>query len=331
MSGETPDLGAMEREEAAAAWLVHLQSDSASEGDWLAFEAWLADPLNKAALDAIEAVSAEVEDNAPAILAALEATPAAGQRRPRPARRASDNRRVAWIAAFAAAAAAAIAFLAAPTLTRPRINEMVYAAAAGQRLAVTFPDGSSALLNQGASLRLRWGGAERQAILERGEASFKIMHDPEHVFRVTSGRESIVDLGTEFNVLDMPEMLVVTVREGSVRVSGDRVNPVDVEAASQARIDRVEQRVSLSQVNPAEAFAWHEGRLIYHNASLSDVVRDLNRYGEIPIRIANVTVGDLRFSGVLVIDTSEKMVSQVEAFLPVGSDRIREEIVLRAR
>jgi transmembrane sensor len=187
------------------------------------------------------------------------------------------------------------------------------------------------LLNQGASLRLRWGGAEREAILERGEASFKVRHDPEHAFRVTSGRESIVDLGTEFNVLDTPEMLVVTVREGSVRVSSDRLNPVDVAAAGQARIDRVEQRVSLSQVNPADAFAWNEGRLIYHNASLSEVVRDLNRYGETRIRIADGKVGDLRFSGVLVIDTSEKMVSQVLAFLPVGSDRIREEIVLRAR
>ena len=48
------------------------------------------------------------------------------------------------------------------------------------------------------------------------------------------------------------------------------------------------------QVEQAEPGAWREGRLAYEDASLAEIIADLNRYHHQPIRLASLEVGDLR-------------------------------------
>ncbi|HCQ50227.1 MAG TPA: iron dicitrate transport regulator FecR, partial [Achromobacter sp.] len=44
------------------------------------------------------------------------------------------------------------------------------------------------------------------------------------------------------------------------------------------------------------ATAWREGRVVFKNAPLADVVRDMNRYLATPLRLADDKVGRLRVS-----------------------------------
>ena len=320
----------------AAAWAARFASDMVSEADWRGFEAWLATPGNREAYDRVEAAMASVDDHAAELRISLEPTG-----RVSPVRALADvkrNRpRTVWLAwGGGLAAAAAVAFFAIPSLTgvvspSTQIEAIAYAAPGEGTRTVKLADGSEVTLNRGAMIRVQLGAAERKVELASGEAAFKVAHDPARPFRLTAGKETIVDLGTEFNVLSANDKLVVTVRAGRVRVELAAGQPVELPAGEQMRLDRVAQRAIVSKVNPDDSFAWQGGRLVFHNASLSEVVERLNDYAVKPIKLADATSAGLRFSGVLVIGSSANMVGQLEAFFPVRSEEGKEAISLRTK
>jgi transmembrane sensor len=330
--------GSSDRLEAAAAWAVRLEGDAATEADWLAFSEWLAEPDNGAAYDAIQAAQLDVEAHREELARALAASEGErGRARPATSRRSSGGARSAGAMLIAGGmlAAAAVALFVWPRgpVQPPGAApvELAFAAPVDRSLPVTLPDGSSAILNRGASMTFRANEKTREVRLEHGEAAFAVRHDPSHPFSVVAGDQTISDIGTEFNVLQADEALVVTVRTGAVRLQSAGASPVDVTQGHQIRLDRQTRLATLSQVDPEGAFAWRDGRLVYHDATLATIVTDLNRYGRTHIRIDGPGLSGLKFSGVLVIGTSENMIEQMQAFLPVRSEQARGEIVLRAR
>lgn len=321
-----------ERREAAAAWLVRLQSDDASETDWLNFEAWLGDAENKAALVVVENAIAEIDDHAGEIAAALKSPVRSTKVTPmRSGRRSQGRIRAAWGGAIALALASAAAFFVVPRVMTPSVEETSYSAPADASRSITLPDMSIADLNRGAVIRVRWTVKERRVYLDKGEAAFSVNHDPAHPFLVLAGEDTVRDIGTEFNLQRRADGLLVTVRDGAVGVKGPGGTSVNVNAGHALLVDHAKHQAILSQVNPDDAFAWRQGRLIYHDATLATIVEDLNRYGAEPIRLADTSVGQLRFSGVLMIQPARNMVSQLEAFLPLRSDEEKGEIVIRSR
>lgn len=320
----------------AARWAARLASEDASEVDWLGFEAWLAHPQNREAYARLEMQMEMVEDHAAELRLALtsldrKSAPRIGEN----ARRTSAK--INWYGwgAGIAAATAAIAFVVIPALNSaplPFQAEMVAVAASndGSRV-VTLADGSEVTLNRGASLRADVVGAERRVELSSGEAAFKVVHDATRPFQVAVGKEVIVDLGTEFNVLSSGSKLVVTVRSGHVRVELSNGQPINLLAGQQMTLDRVARQAVVSKVNADEAFAWQNGRVVFHNAPLSEVVEQMNRYADKPIILLDQAVASLNFSGVLVIGSSANMVEQLQAFFPIRADEEKDAFNLKAK
>ncbi len=301
-----------ERREAAAAWLVRLEGADAGEGDWLAFEQWLGDPENKRALDEIDAALAILEDHSRAFRTPPRARPAANQ-----------YLRLSLFLGLAAAVGALLIVQLRPTPPQT----FIYEAPANAARTLALPDGGEMTLNRGAVAEVQWSANLRRVSLNRGEAAFRIVHNTTAPFTVLAGAASINDVGTEFDVLRTSSGVRVTVREGSVSVvsaaGARRLSPGD-----QVRIE--DRRIALLQTEADDAFAWREGRLVYRDAPLMDVVADLNRYSATPISVAP-DAASLRFSGVLIIDSPTAMIARLEAFLPVHSEHNGNGIVIRSR
>src|SRR5207253_11215794 len=68
--------------------------------------------------------------------------------------------------------------------------------------------------------------------------------------------------------------------------------------------------------NADDAFSWRAGRLIYRNRPLSEVVADLDRYGDHEVKAVG-PAANLRFTGVLTIDNQSVMVQRLAGLLPV--------------
>ncbi len=324
--------GSVESE--AVAWLLRVDAPDAVEADWLALEAWLAAaPRHRAAFDRAERVAAELSLAAGDLLLALDARPVAPAARRIKQRHAPAMRRF-WrpVAGLAAAAAAAVLFIA----IRPPapVPAEVYQTVKGQSRLLNLADGSRIHLNSGSRMMVRLEKGVRHVELAEGEAAFDVAHDPDRPFLIAAGERTIRVVGTEFDVLRHEGHLRVTVRRGVVSVQSPdgapQVEPILLRAGDQLDHRAGERAWVLQKVDPEVAFAWRRGDLVYRDQPLGEVVSDLNRYFTTPVAVT-AAAADLRFSGVLKIDTEEAVVRRLQAFLPIAADRTGEGVTLRMR
>lgn len=170
-----------------------------------------------------------------------------------------------------------------------------YATVRGQRAEILLADGTRAILNVESRLRVpvTYGARARDVYLE-GEALFEVTHDDKAPFRVHAAGIRAEDLGTEFVVRAYPEdEPTVVVASGVVAVRGDTVATtpsVTLTAGQLGRMDS-EGRITVRRgVDIAAHTAWTEGRLEFDETPLSQVARELERWYDLEITIADSTL-----------------------------------------
>ncbi|MEO6340025.1 MAG: FecR domain-containing protein [Caulobacteraceae bacterium] len=324
-------------QDAAAEWVIRLRAAQVDGSDWLAFDAWLnAAPEHGVAYDAADALWTELSHRAEDLRRRLETkeAPAPARRR---RRRAETSRRAPspWTyAPLAAAAAGLILFLTTPHRPAPPAPSAgtSYATAKGERRRLLLEDGTAIDLNSASRIRVRFDTDARRVFVEDAEAAFDVAHDAKRPFLVAVGDRTIRVVGTEFNVLRHQGAVSVAVRRGVVAVTPNAGG----EALRLAPGQRLTHREGapdqwVEAVPPDEPFGWKTGRLIYRDRPLAEVVTDLNRYFDQPIRVSDIRTGALKFSGVLMVDSPDATVDRLHALMPLEIARSDAGVTLTAR
>lgn len=336
MTEEMSKAGLDAVDEQAAEWFARLQGEEAGADDWLAFETWLAVPPHAAAYERVEALWIALEDDAPAVRAALDAPAGtAAPRRARPARAVErrPTRRV-WLAAGGLLAASLVAGVFVAANWPGPAPSQTYRTAAGEVRDIALADGTRIKLNGASSLSVQLTPNARRVQMADAEATFDVAHDPQRPFLIDVGDRQVRVVGTEFNIDHHDGLTALTVRRGVVEV-----RPVDDPAATPTRLVVGQQlrhrdgaaTSTVTTVEPDNAFAWTQGQLVYRDAPLSQVAADLSRRFPRPVRAADTATGAMRFTGVLVIDNEDAVLRRLEAYAPVKAEPVRGEIVLRRR
>jgi len=326
----------MDIELKAAAWHARLASDDVSEQDFLRFEQWISDPACRAAFDALQLAIFDVEDNADALRNALAQSngTSANSAWPR-----APTRRRGWkvggalggaVAAIATMAAAFVLMVTPPSNTPP-VDGVVYAATPDETRLITLADNTEITLNRSTEVTVYWGKTERRVVLAEGEAAFRVEHDAQRPMSVVVGTDEIRDVGTVFNVLKDTSRLTVTVAEGEVAVISASKPIQHVQSDFQYEIDHSSNEASVRPAHAEDAMAWQQGHLVYRDAALSDIVRDLNRYSDVPIRISDASITHLTFSGSLKIEPTNAMLDTLEKFLPINVTEAGGTLVVGSR
>lgn len=298
----------------------HLRLRDADEAAWDAFVVWLEQsPRHNLAYEEVVAADESVE-------ALVSDTPhhpqAANDEEPLHAteRQARRGRRPAW-AALALVASFLMAFLALPLLQG---GTSLYAVETrrGEQRIVQLDDRTRIAMNGGTRVTLDRDDG-RYARLERGEATFEVVHDAANPFRVALGETSLVDIGTTFNVVREASAFSVAVAEGAVRFrsggsSADVLAGQFLERSANGMLVR-------RTVDPADVGTWRKGRLSYRDAPLAQVASDLSRSLGVDVRIAGQgAVAPPRFTGVIQVTRDEKeMKRQLGTLLGVRASRNR--------
>ncbi|MDR6624964.1 FecR domain-containing protein [Caulobacter segnis] len=167
-----------------------------------------------------------------------------------------------------------------------------------QRIQV-LADGSSVTLNGDSEARVALARRARNIRLDRGEAFFKVAHDPSRPFTVHARDASVTALGTAFNVNRLADATEVTVREGKVRVvsAADPDRSAVVVAGESVRVSArgIEGRL---RFDPAAAGDWRSGWIELNNGRLGDLVIELNRANaRHPLRLSGPALAELRLTG----------------------------------
>jgi transmembrane sensor len=299
---------------AAAAWRVHFAETGETASD--AFEEWLAaDPENRAAWQAVQdswdafgANASEFELSA-AKQAARNALSSAYPQQGRSLR--------PWKIAAAATFVIGVALGGALYWQQKPLD---YKTAYNQRDTVTLADGSKIMLDASSELRVRDSAHLRDLELVRGQARFKIVHDPARPLYVHAGQQKIIDIGTDFNVDRSGRTVVVTLIEGRVAVADERAQarPVQLHPGDQLSVSPHHSPV-IAHVDVARATAWQSGELMFDNEPLSSVVQRVNRYSAKPIVIADAKAGALRVSGVFRAGDTQGFLRMVTTYLPLSA------------
>jgi ferric-dicitrate binding protein FerR (iron transport regulator) len=167
-----------------------------------------------------------------------------------------------------------------------------------ERATLRLPDGTQVSLAPASRLRLAPDfGEERRDVYLDGEAYFDVPHDSLRLFTVFAGNASARDLGTQFLVRKYPEdpTVQVVVRKGAVAMSGvGRLGAGDL-----GRLDADGQASLRRNVALSTYFSWLDGRLVFRDTPLVEVLRALRRWHDVDVQLADSTLGSLPFTGIL--------------------------------
>lgn len=185
----------------------------------------------------------------------------------------------------------------------------------GERAIYTLSDGSRVILHAGSRLEVpaNFNRENRDLFLE-GEAYFEVEHDPAKPFVVNSEEVYTRVLGTKFLVQAWPEAsrnVEVIVVEGKVTV-GDKRSESAL-AQQEVIITRNQKGVlaagSSPVVNEVTDFHWHlgwtEGRLVFEDRKLSEILPRLERWYSVAIGTENEAIAEKKLTG--EIDYSQPM------------------------
>jgi transmembrane sensor len=281
-----------DRDEIATAWFARRRSGAITTQELAELEAWLAaDPANRAAYDAVDLTwrAADALRSDPEVLSLREE---ALKARYLPRRRLMG----AGLAAATVAGAVLLSPLALTGMNALRaLHDQEFRTGVGQQATVKLPDGSVVTLNTDSVLRTRTDKDRRLLFLDKGQAFFKVAHDPKHPFVVAAGGRTVTALGTQFDVRVGPRDFRVTLVQGKVRVEAPAtavglalakagapvtsgpMQATEMTAGSEfAATDNRHWNVTTTDVD--KETSWLHGQLIFERERLGEVADEMNRY-----------------------------------------------------
>jgi transmembrane sensor len=229
-----------------------------------------------------------------------------------------------------------IAALWGPNLLRPPPPAWtVYNNVKGQIRRIVLTDKSVLQLNGAAQVRVVYEDDDRRAALGQAEAALAITPSDDRPFLISSGDRVVEINGGEINILRQASQngarTVLTIRRGQARIYPEDRAAEGINAAAGEEVSWTDGQdpPQVRRVNAANAFAWQTHRLAYDKAPLSQVVDDLNRYVARPIRIADPSLANLPYTGVLNVEGEDMMLRKLAAVLPIQAKPSAAEILLQ--
>lgn len=310
-------LPAAEIRNRAAAWLIKRRDhDDWSTESQAELDAWLAEsPAHKIAYLRVSTAWQRADR--------LEALRSPPQRR-------------GWLAPMlklGGAAAVAAAVAVAVVLVRPATPGMAnYSTGVGGHEKLTLRDGSRIELNTSTALRIATEGNAKTVYLDKGEAFFRITHNPNRKFVVIAGSRRIIDLGTQFLVRRENDRLRVALYEGKAQfeVSDARgeqqttLNPGDVVVATSNSLSVTRRRVD----ELSDELGWRRGLLVFHHVTLQAAAAEYNRYNLKKFVIADPQIAQLNINGALPANDTGAFTRSVKRLFDLKVEERSNEIVI---
>ncbi len=198
----------------------------------------------------------------------------------------------------------------------------------GEQRRIDLADGSEVVLGAASTLRLAAGfGASSREVFLEGQAFLKVKHDATRPFVVNAGGTRTIDLGTAFEVRAYPnEGVRVAVTEGKVEVrrDGGTKDSAVLQPGDVAELPQSGEAVIRRQQDVERLLGWTRGDLVFEDAELSQVARELERWYDVRIRFEDTTLRSLHFSAQYRIGVSlDEILRQVQ--LSLSSEGVRTE------
>jgi transmembrane sensor len=284
-------------------------------------------------------VDAERIEDVDALIAQMSQTvvPLTGVSAETVSRRPRVNR---WALGIGTAAAVALCALLLPLFLKHYETPPEYATALGEQRTIQLADSSIVTLNADSRIELRLDRNRRNIELKRGEALFKVAHDPARPFTVQTHTVIVQAVGTQFNVYERLNGTRVSVLEGRVLImplgngGTTAATPAtqSLGAGQEAEVapDGTIQRKSKADV--MQTVAWRERRLIFDDAPIEDVIYEFNRYNQSPhLILEGIPPGSRHYNGIFDAADPDSLAELLSREPDLLIERRDGQIIIRKR
>ena len=169
----------------------------------------------------------------------------------------------------------------------------------GKRFKLTLSDGTTVHLNSGSLFTFPVSfieGMDREVHIS-GEAFFDVYSDSLNSFKVYSTGSSAEVFGTKFNFKNYEEdnFSEIILTEGSLGVKNtiDKSEVVIIKPGDMAKVDYSLGKIELSKVNIVLYTSWVDGRVIFRNENIDNMITKLERIYDVIIINNNIELNKM--------------------------------------
>ena len=191
----------------------------------------------------------------------------------------------------------------------------------GKTFKINLSDGTNVFLNSGTSIKFPVAfkkGSDREVFIS-GEAFFDVKENNSSRFVVKSNLSSAVVFGTKFNFKDFPEdsLSEIILTEGRLGVrkieNTEKDKLVIIKPGEKAKVSFETPEINTSRVNTKTYTAWIEGRVVFRNENLENMIRKLERIYNVIIINNNTKIKERFFSATIL--SEKETISDVLFYL----------------
>ncbi len=206
----------------------------------------------------------------------------------------------------------------------------------GKRFNVELSDGSIVYLNSGTSIKFPvqfMEGKAREIEIE-GEAFFDVTHNENHVFKVKSKGAVVEVYGTKFNFKNFPEdtFSEIILTEGSVGVKkSDFDEKIMIKPSFKAKLNKSGNDIEITQVNTKLYTSWIDGRVVFRNENIDNLIMKLERLYNVSITNNNKNLSSNFFNATIFIEneTIEDVLNYLKEVYNINYQVVNNKIIIK--
>jgi hypothetical protein len=206
----------------------------------------------------------------------------------------------------------------------------------GKRFKLNLSDGTLVYLNSGSSLTYPVSfidGIDREVFLS-GEAFFDVSSDSLRTFKVVSTGSYVEVYGTKFNFKDYQEdnFSEVILTEGSLGVKNTISNSetIVLRPGDKAKVNYAGEGVEIKEVNTMLYTSWIDGRIIFRDENINNMITKLERIYDVVIINNNDKLNDEYINATILTETEsiENVLDYLEEIYNLKYKIINNKIII---
>lgn len=206
----------------------------------------------------------------------------------------------------------------------------------GKRFKLNLSDGTLVYLNSGSSFTYPVSfidGIDREVFLS-GEAFFDVSTDSLNTFKVVSTGSYVEVYGTKFNFKDYQEdnFSEVILTEGSLGVKNTISNSETfvLRPGDKAKVNYAGEGVEIKEVNTMLYTSWIDGRIIFRDENINNMITKLERIYDVIIINNNDKLNDEYINATILTETEsiENVLDYLEEIYNLNYKIINNKIII---
>ncbi len=184
----------------------------------------------------------------------------------------------------------------------PDIKQLSLEVPRGGEFKIVLEDSTEVWLNSESKLVYPESFAQNERrVIVQGEAYFKVSKDVNRPFYVETDGQQVRVYGTEFNIRSYAEdkQVYTTLIEGSISLSklSEESGELMLTPGHQALFDKNEATTFVKKVNTAVVTSWKEGRFVFEDQNLEQIMQKLGRWYDFDFRFEDENLKQIVFMG----------------------------------